>query len=96
VNWFLTRGRMFIELMPLLGERTVMLIVARIDQNRIRVNVATRAGIGSGLLSSNRRTASRSTRTFGPGWYSFRSIEPVRLVRFRVALFVSWAGTHAR
>jgi hypothetical protein len=30
---------MFIELMPLLGERTVMLIVARIDQNRIRVNV---------------------------------------------------------
>jgi PRTRC genetic system protein E len=30
---------MFIELMPLLGERTVMLTVARIDQNRIRVNV---------------------------------------------------------
>jgi len=30
---------MFIELMPLLGERTAMLIVARIDQNRIRVNV---------------------------------------------------------
>src|SRR6202040_745860 len=34
-----TRGRMFIELMPLLGERTVMLTVARIDKNRIRVNV---------------------------------------------------------
>ena len=30
---------MFIELMPLLGERTVMLTVARIDQNRIRVNL---------------------------------------------------------
>jgi PRTRC genetic system protein E len=30
---------MFIELMPLLGERTVMLTVARIDKNRIRVNV---------------------------------------------------------
>ena len=30
---------MFIELMPLLGERTVMLTVARIDQDRIRVNV---------------------------------------------------------
>jgi hypothetical protein len=30
---------MFIELMPLLGERTVMLTVARSDQNRVRVNV---------------------------------------------------------
>jgi hypothetical protein len=30
---------MFIELMPLLGERTVMLTVARVDQNRIRVKV---------------------------------------------------------
>jgi PRTRC genetic system protein E len=36
---------MFIGLMPLLGERTVMLTVARIDKNRIRVNVIpTRKG----------------------------------------------------
>ena len=30
---------MFVELMPLLGERTVMITVARLNQNSIRVNV---------------------------------------------------------
>ena len=30
---------MFVELMPLLGERTVMITVARFNQNSIRVNV---------------------------------------------------------
>ena len=29
---------MFVELMPLLGERTVMITVSRLDQNSIRVN----------------------------------------------------------
>jgi hypothetical protein len=29
----------FVELMPLLGERTVMITVARLNQNSIRVNV---------------------------------------------------------
>ena len=29
---------MFVELMPLLGERTVMITVARVNQNSIRVN----------------------------------------------------------
>ncbi len=30
---------MFVELMPLLGERTVMITVARLNQNSVRVNV---------------------------------------------------------
>ena len=30
---------MFVELMPLLGERTVMITVARLNQNFVRVNV---------------------------------------------------------
>ncbi len=30
---------MFVELMPLLGERTVMITVARLNQNSIRVNL---------------------------------------------------------
>ena len=29
---------MFVELMPLLGERTVMITVSRVNQNSIRVN----------------------------------------------------------
>ena len=32
-------GSVFVELMPLLGERTVMITVARLNQNSIRVNV---------------------------------------------------------
>ncbi len=30
---------MFVELMPLLGERTVMITIARLNQNSIRVNI---------------------------------------------------------
>ena len=30
---------MFVELMPLLGERAVMITVARLNQNSIRINV---------------------------------------------------------
>ena len=33
---------MFVELMPLLGESTVMNTVARLNQNSIRVNVIPR------------------------------------------------------
>ena len=32
-------GRVFVELMPLLGERAVMITVARLNQNSIRINV---------------------------------------------------------
>jgi PRTRC genetic system protein E len=32
-------GPVFVELMPLLGERTVMITIARLNQNLIRVNI---------------------------------------------------------
>ena len=38
-NQAIEGGTVFVELMPLLGERTVMITVARLNQNSIRINV---------------------------------------------------------
>jgi hypothetical protein len=78
---------MFIELMPLLGERTVMLTVARIDQNRIHVNVRPLRKRRSGISSRSWPRA--------PVWRSWRLMSVGPALGFAMLREASWSRSNS-